>query len=92
MSAVARKQKVREYQPEDQVSVPDADEMDDEQFLKHLDKRHSHETGVETQLHKAAHIQQAWVGAYRAFHDYQHRVNGDDTYDHVHEWDDDDDD
>jgi hypothetical protein len=91
VSAVAKRKKQRTWEPDEQVSVPDADEMDDDQFLRHLDKRHTHETSVEGALHKSAHIQQAWVGTYRAFHEYQHRVNGDDTYDHVHEWDDDDD-
>lgn len=88
-----KKPKVPErYDPEDQVEVPDADDMDDEVFLKHLDKRHAHETGTERALHKFPHIASAWVGTYRAFHDYQHRVNGDEAYDHVHVWDDDDDD
>lgn len=83
-----RKHKVKEYTPDEQVEVPDADEMEDVQFLKHLDKRHSHETGTETALHESEHIQQAWVGAYRAFHEYQHRTNGDEHYDHIHVWDD----
>lgn len=82
----------RLYDPDEQVEVPDADDMDDETFLKHLDKRHAHETGTEQALHQSAHIQAAWVGAYRAFHDYQHRTKPDEHYDHVHVWDEDDDD
>lgn len=82
----------QEYQPDEQVEVPDADDMDDMTFLKHIDKRHDHETKTERALHKSAHIAEAWVGTYRAFHEYQHRVNGDDAYDHVHVWGDDDDD
>ena len=84
--------KPKEYDPEEQVEVPDADDMDDETFLKHLDKRHAHETGVEHALHKSAHIASAWVGSYRAFHDFKHRTNPEEHYDHVHVWDDDDDD
>lgn len=74
-----------------QVEVPDIDDMDDETFLRHLDKRHAHETSVETQLHKSVHAREAWVGAYRAFHERQHEANPDEHYDHVHVWDDDDD-
>lgn len=71
------------------VEVPDADDMDDETFLKHLDKRHAEDTGVEKQLHSHPHIQQAWVGPYRSFHEYVHRTNPD-GYDHEHVWDEDD--
>lgn len=70
------------------VEVPDADDMDDETFLKHLDKRHSEDTKTETALHKHPHIQQAWVGPYRSFHEYLHANN---DYDHEHVWDEDDD-
>lgn len=73
------------------VEVPHADEMDNDVFLMHLDKRHAHETGVEPALHKLPHIQDAWVGPYRAFHEYQHRTNPG-AYDHEHVWDDDADD
>lgn len=75
----------------EQVAVPDADSMDDVTFLKHLDKRHSHETQTERALHKHPHIQQAWVGPYRAFHNRQHQIQPDE-YDHEHVWDDDEDD
>lgn len=87
-----RKEEPRLYDPDEQVEVPDADDMDDETFLKHLDKRHAHETSVETQLHKSVHAREAWVGAYRAFHERQHNVNPEEHYDHVHVWDDDADD
>lgn len=72
----------------DIVEVPDADDMDDETFLKHLDKRHSQDTGTERALHKYPHIQEAWVGPYRAFHEYLHRTQG--GHDHEHVWDEDD--
>jgi hypothetical protein len=65
------------------VSVPPIDEMDDDDFLKHLDKRHWEQTQVETALHESKHIQQAWVGPYRAFHEYVHRTQEID--DHIHE-------
>lgn len=79
------------FEPEDRVSVPDADDMDDETFLKHLDRRHASETGTERALHKYPHIQSSWVGTYRAFHARQHRINPEEHYDHEHVWDDDDD-
>lgn len=85
MAAVNKKQEQVEWEPDEQVEVVHADEMDDETFLKHLDKRHSHETGTERALHEFPHIQSAWVGAYRAFHEYQHRVNPTESYDHIHE-------
>lgn len=74
-----------------QVEVPDADEMDDETFLKHIDHRHSHEVKTERALHKFPHIASAWVGTYRAYHEYKHRTNPGD-YDHEHVWGDDGDD
>lgn len=65
------------------VLVPGADDMDDDTFLKHLDKRHTEDTGVEPVLHKLPHIQQAWVGTYRAFHEYLHNTK--EFADHEHE-------
>lgn len=82
----------RPYEADEQVQVPDADDMDDQTFLQHLDKRHTHETSVEQQLHKSVHAREAWVGAYRAFHERQHSIKGEEAYDHIHVWDDDDDD
>lgn len=67
---------------DDFVWVPDPDEMDDETFLKHLDKRHGEDTGVEHALHKFPHIQQAWVKQYRAFHEYLHRTKEFDDHEH----------
>lgn len=63
------------------VEVPDIDDMDDDIFLKHLDKRHSHETGVERSLADYPHRMEAWISVYRAFHERQHRVN---DHDHIH--------
>lgn len=83
--AAVRKPTAWEY-GDAQVEVPDADDMDDETFLKHLDKRHSHEVKTEQALHEFPHIQAAWVGPYRAYHDYLHRTNPEDHYDHVHVW------
>lgn len=62
--------------------VPDADDMDDETLLKHLDKRHP-ETGVEKSLSKSVHAREAWVPAYRAWHARQHRIQ--EYEDHEHE-------
>jgi hypothetical protein len=91
VSAVA-KRKQKTWEPDDQVAVPDADEMDDEQFLKHVDKRHGPEMGVETSLLDHPDRSQAWIGPYRAYHEYLHRTQGVDTFAHEHVWDDDDDD
>ena len=63
------------------VLVPDADDMDDETFLKHLDKRHP-ETGVEKSLVKSVHARSAWVPMYRAWHARQHR---NEEYEHEHD-------
>jgi len=71
------------------VEVPDPDDMDDLTFLQHIDKRHADETKTEKLLHRSPHIQQAWVGPYRAYHDYLHRINPG-KYDHEHVWDEDD--
>ncbi len=69
------------------VEVPDIDEMDDETFLKHIDKRHVKDVKTEKALHSLPHIQSAWVGPYRAYHEYLHRTKPDE-HDHEHVWDD----
>lgn len=65
------------------VEVPHPDDMDDETFLRHLDKRHSKDTGVEPALHKSVHAREAWVSTYRAFHEHLHKTK--EYEDHEHE-------
>lgn len=72
-------------EPPGDVVVPDADEMDDEDFLRHLDKRHKMDTGVEAMLVDHPDRAQTWIRPYRAFHNYVHRHN---EYNHIHEEDD----
>lgn len=74
-------------EPEDVVAVPEAIEMDDETFLKHLDARHRHEVQQEKSLAKSPHIMTAWVSAYRAFHQRLHEIATPGQHDHEHEED-----
>lgn len=69
------------------VQVPEASDMDDMTFLKHLDARHSHEVKTEKKLAKFPHIVEAWVGPYRAFHQRLHEIAAPGQYDHTHEED-----
>lgn len=64
------------------VEVPDADDMDDDIFIKHLEARHASECKIETtiKIRKGA-----WVSTYRAFHDRLHRLAVFGQYDHEHE-------
>lgn len=71
-----------------QVEVPMTEELDDDTFLRHLELRHSAECGVEESLPRLA--VEAWVGTYRAFHERLHRIAVPGQHDHVHVYDDDD--
>lgn len=75
----------------DPVQVPTTDEMDDETFLKHLEYRHAAECKFENG-EVARRAVDAWIGAYRAFHDRLHRIAIPGQYDHYHEDDDEDED
>jgi hypothetical protein len=66
-----------------QVVVPLAEYMDDETFIKHLEKRHAQDTGVEGYMTR--HNVTIWVGMYRTFHERCHRVAHPGQYDHIHE-------
>lgn len=71
-----------------QVEVPDADDMDDETFLKHVEKRHAGQMRVENGK-VSRHAINAWIGAYRAFHEVIH--DHPERYgeqDHEHTWED----
>ena len=66
------------------VEVPDSYDMDDETFIRHLEKRHAGEAKFE-RTPVARHAVDAWIGAYRAFHDRLHALSTPGQHDHVHE-------
>jgi hypothetical protein len=72
------------------VEVPIADEMDDETFLKHLERRHADECKFETPGvgMTARRAMDAWLPTYRAFHDRLHKIEQPGQYDHTHKEDD----
>lgn len=65
------------------VEVPDADDMDDDTFLKHIEKRHAKECKVEGYIARRA--VSAWINTYRVFHERLHRIAIPGQYDHEHE-------
>ncbi len=67
----------------EQVEVPPASEMDDDTFLKHLEKRHAKECRIEGYVSR--HSVPAWISTYRAFHDRLHQIEIPGQYDHYHE-------
>lgn len=76
----------RPYRPvvgEEPVSVPLADDMDDETFTKHLEARHAAECKIEEYMSR--HSVDVWIGMYRTFHQRLHRLAVPGQYDHVHE-------
>ena len=82
--------KTKKYKPKikkspPRVVVPDADDMDDETLLKHIELRHRDEAKVETYISRRS--VSAWIGMYRAFHGTIHRLATPGQYDHVHEGD-----
>lgn len=64
------------------VSVPAAEDMGDEIFLKHLEKRHAKDTKVEAFIKR--HNIKIWMPLYRSFHDRCHRIAVPGQYDHTH--------
>lgn len=64
------------------VEVPSANDMDDETFLLHLERRHAAECRIEGYM--ARNAVEAWVGTYRAFHERLHRIAAPGQHDHVH--------
>lgn len=78
---------IRRYIPklgEDPVIVPAAEEMDDETFLLHLEKRHAEECRFE-KTPVARHAVKVWLPVYRAFHKRLHSLATPGQYDHEHE-------
>jgi hypothetical protein len=65
------------------VEVPHADDMDDDTFIKHLERRHAAECKIEeTPMSRRA--MSAWIGSYRAFHDRLHQIEVPKQYKHYH--------
>lgn len=67
------------------VEVPDADDMDDETFLKHIEKRHAADMKIEAGTSISRHAVNAWIGSYRAYHERLHEIK---EHDHEHVWED----
>jgi hypothetical protein len=74
---------VQKHSPDEVVEVPDAEDMDDETFIKHIEHRHAEECKVEGFI--ARHAIDAWIGPYRAFHDRLHSIAVPGQHDHEHE-------
>ena len=66
----------------DVVEVPHADEMDDETFLNHLERRHAKETKIEKFIVRSQ--VPLWVGMYRIFHERLHAIAVPGQHDHYH--------
>jgi hypothetical protein len=66
------------------VTVPHPDEMDDDQFLKHMDKRHRQDFNNWWPLADFPSITEYQMELWRKFHDRAHRIALPDQYDHIH--------
>ena len=66
------------------VVVPPAADMEDDTFLKHLEKRHADECRFED-TPVARHAVEAWLPSYRAFHERLHDISTPGQHDHEHE-------
>lgn len=65
--------------------VPHPDDMDDETFIKHIDKRHRQDTahdGENILFPKSTWA--AWVPLYRSWHERLHEISIPGQYDHEH--------
>lgn len=69
----------------DPILVPAAEEMDDETFLLHLEKRHARDCQFENNP-VSRRAKEAWLPVYRAFHERLHRIAFPGQYDHEHDW------
>ena len=70
---------------ETKVTVPHPEDMDDETFLKHIDKRHRQDTkhnGDNVLFPKSTWT--AWVPLYRSWHERLHAISIPGQYDHEH--------
>lgn len=66
------------------VRVPLAEDMEDEHFIRHIEKRHAAECKVENG-EIARQAIDAWIGSYRAYHERLHKIAVPGQYNHVHE-------
>ena len=66
------------------VEVPSADDMEDETFLKHLEKRHAGEVLFEKTPVSRGAINK-WLPSYRVFHQRLHDLATPGQHDHEHE-------
>lgn len=73
----------RVHSPDDLVEVPHQDDMDDETFIKHLERRHPAECKIEGYMSR--HNVDVWVGMYRTFHARLHQLAAPGQHDHEHE-------
>lgn len=67
----------------EQIEVPAAEDMDDETFIKHLEKRHADECKIEAPIRHRNGA--GWIGTYRAFHDRLHKIGTPGQHDHYHD-------
>jgi hypothetical protein len=79
-----KKMKWKLFDPEDQVEVQMASDMDEETFLKHLEHRHADAVKFET-VPVARRALDAWIPTYRAFHDRLHTLGPRSQFDHTHD-------
>lgn len=68
----------------DYSTVPSADGMSDEIFLRHLDKRHIHELADDGPLAEFEHWNPLVLQMYRTFHDRLHAIAVAGQHDHEH--------
>lgn len=66
------------------VIVPDAIEMDDETFLKHIELRHAEECKIENGK-VARRAVTAWIEPWRRYHERLHAIAAPRQYDHEHD-------
>ena len=67
------------------VTVPHPEDMDDETFLKHIDKRHRQDTKHDGQnVLFPQSTWTAWVPLYRTWHERLHAISIPGQYDHEH--------
>lgn len=66
------------------ATVPSADDMSDEIFLKHMDKRHQKDLPSSWHLLKIQHFSDGWMDPLRTFHSKMHELALPGQYDHEH--------
>jgi hypothetical protein len=73
------------FQPDEIVTVPHAEDMDDDTFLRHLDKRHRQDTKHDGEkVLFPPSTRHAWVPLYRTWHERLHEIALPGQYDHEH--------